>query len=67
MASWVRPDGGAELDAEDVQLVIGALDDAAWYRVNHADAGDLATVDRYRGLAYRLGDDRGWTSGSCST
>jgi heme A synthase len=47
--------GTALLAPADVGTVLGALTDAADWR---AARGDRDTLARYRGLSYRLGDDR---------
>ena len=50
-----RPDGSAQLSAVDVQTVLGALADAAWWQAQH---GTPERAARYRSLARSLGDDR---------
>jgi hypothetical protein len=46
------------LPPDELLTMIAALSDAAAYRVQHADADDLALVARYRNLSRSLGDDR---------
>jgi hypothetical protein len=50
-----RPDGSAALSAVDVQTVLGALADAAWWQAQH---GTPERAARYRNLSRSLGDDR---------
>ena len=50
-----RPDGSASLSAVDVQTVLGALADAAWWQAQH---GTPERAARYRSLSRSLGDDR---------
>ena len=54
-ATRVTPDGSASLSAVDVQTVLGALADAAWWQAQH---GTPERAARYRSLARSLGDDR---------
>lgn len=54
-ATRVTPDGSATLSAVDVQTVLGALADAAWWQAQH---GTPERAARYRSLARSLGDDR---------
>ena len=57
-ASHVRPDGSAELSADDVvtALALAALNIAAWCA--GFAGGRAAEVARYRSLSRTLGDDR---------
>jgi hypothetical protein len=56
-SSFVACDGSGILTPADVLNVLSALADAAVYRSNHADAGDLADVAAYRALSRALGDE----------
>ena len=55
-ASHVRPDGSAELSADDVVTALAALNIAAWWA--GFAGGRAAEVARYRSLSRTLGDDR---------
>ena len=57
-ASWVRPDGTAELSEPDLMTVLGALSDAVQYRLNNPGPADWALIALYKAVAMRLGDDR---------
>ncbi len=59
-ASRARVDDSALLSPADLQIVLGALSDAAEYRGHSHGSRDRyrAQATAYRALAYRLGDDR---------